>query len=358
MAASVMPDCAIEINGRRIGAGSPTYVVAELSGNHHQSFDRAVELVKAAKDAGADAVKIQTYTADTITLDAEGDDFRIPGDNTWGGRTLHELYREASTPWEWQPRLQRAALELGLDFFSSPFDPSAVEFLERLNVPAYKVASFELVDVPLIERIARTGKPIILSTGMGSLDEIGAAVTAARAAGATQVALLKCTSAYPAPPEEMNLAAIPSLAGRFGVPVGLSDHSLDPAVPIAAVALGAAIVEKHFILSRAEGGPDAAFSLEPGEFRDMVRAIRVVERARGTGEPSLTAGEAKNRLFRRSLYAVADVRAGEPFTERNVRSIRPAYGLPPKDLPRVLGRRAARDIRRGTPLNWDLIVGA
>ncbi|MBM4134042.1 MAG: pseudaminic acid synthase [Nitrospira sp.] len=347
----------IEINGRRIGPGQPTYVVAELSGNHHQSFDRAVELICAAKGAGADAVKIQTYTADTITLDADTPDFHIPGDNTWGGRTLHDLYREASTPWEWQPRLQRAALDLGLDFFSSPFDPSAVDFLERLRVPAYKVASFELVDIPLIERIARTGKPIILSTGMAGLDEIGEAVAAARDAGATQVALLKCTSAYPAPPDEMNLAAIPILAMRFGVPVGLSDHSLDPAVPVAAVALGAAIVEKHLILSRTEGGPDAAFSLEPDEFRDVTRAIRTVERARGTGEPSLTAGEAKNRLFRRSLYAVADVRAGEPFTERNVRSIRPAYGLPPKDLSRVLGRRAVRDIPRGTPLKWDLIAG-
>lgn len=345
----------IEINGRRIGSGHPTYIVAEMSGNHHQSFDRAVDLIKAAKRAGADAIKIQTYTPDTITLDVDKPDFRIPDGNTWSGRTLHDLYREAYTPWDWQPRLQSIAIELGLDLFSSPFDPSAVEFLEKMNVPAYKVASFELVDLPLIERIARTGKPMIISTGMATLEEIGEAVHAARKAGCEQVALLKCTSAYPAPPEEMNLSAIPRLAERFQLPVGLSDHSLTPEVAVAAVALGASIVEKHLILSRAEGGPDAGFSLEPDEFGELVRAIRTVERARGTGQHGVTAGEAKNRLFRRSLYAVADIKAGEVFTEHNVRSVRPAYGLPPRDLSKILGRRAMRDIERGTALSWECI---
>jgi pseudaminic acid synthase len=355
MPAPVVLKGQIEINGRRIGAGHPAYIVAELSGNHHQSFERAVELVKAAKAAGVDAVKLQTYTPDTITIDCDGSDFKIPDDNKWGGRTLHDLYREAHTPWEWQPRLKDIANQLGLDLFSSPFDASAVDFLEGMKVPAYKVASFELVDIPLIERVARTGKPMIMSTGMASLEEIGEAVQAARQAGCEQVALLKCTSAYPAPPEEMNLAAIPRLAERFHVPVGLSDHSLTPEIAVAAVTLGAAIVEKHLILSRSEGGPDAAFSLEPEEFAGLVRAIRTVERARGTGEHALTDGESRNRLFRRSLYAVADIKAGELFTERNVRSIRPAYGLLPRELSKVLGRRAVRDIRRGTPMSWDLV---
>jgi pseudaminic acid synthase len=345
----------IEINGRRIGAGHPTYVVAEMSGNHHQSFDKAVEIIHAIKASGADAVKIQTYTADTITLDCDTDDFRIPPDNTWSGQKLHALYAEAHTPWEWQPRLKSVANELGLDLFSSPFDPTAVDFLESMGVPAYKVASFEVVDIPLIERIAKTGKPIIMSTGMATFDEIVDAVTAARAAGAHEIALLKCTSAYPAPPEEMNLDVMPRLAREFGVPVGLSDHTLAPAVAVAAVAMGACIVEKHFIMARAEGGPDAQFSLEPHEFREMVAAIRTVERARGTGEIGLTPGESKNRFFRRSLYVTTDVRAGEMFTEKNVRSIRPAYGLAPKHYREVLGRRATQDIARGTPLAWTLI---
>lgn len=346
----------IEINGRRIGPGYPAYLVAEMSGNHHKSFDRAVEIIKAAKAAGADAIKVQTYTADTITLNCEAPDFRIPDNNKWGGRTLYELYQEASTPWEWQPRLQKVAVGLGLDFFSSPFDPSAVDFLEQMQVPAYKVASFELVDVPLIQRIARTGKPIIMSTGMASLEEIREAVEAAHEAGGKQLALLKCTSAYPAPHEEMNLSAIPHLARVFGVPVGLSDHTLDPAIAIAAVALGASIVEKHLILSRTESGPDASFSLEPHEFRELTRSIRTVERAKGCDRYTVTDEESKNRLFRRSLYVVADVKAGELFTEGNVRSIRPAYGLAPRHLPEVLGCRSACDIRRGTPMSWDLVA--
>lgn len=345
----------IEINGRRIGPGCPTYIVAEMSCNHRQSFDRAVEIIRAAKTAGADAVKLQTYTPDTITLDCADSTFQIPSGNSWGGRTLYDLYREAYTPWEWQPKLKEIAAGLGLDLFSSPFDPSAVDFLEQMGVPAYKVASFEIVDIPLIERIARTGKPIIMSTGMARLDEIAEAVDAARRAGAQQIALLKCTSAYPAPPEEMNIAALSHLAETFGTPVGLSDHSLEPVVAIGAVALGASIVEKHFTLSRAEGGPDSAFSQEPHELRGLVDAIRTLERARGNGRFELTAGEIPNRVFRRSLYAVADLKAGDVFTTENIRSIRPAFGLPPRHLREILGRRAARDIKRGTPLSWDLI---
>ena len=348
----------ISINGRRIGPGEPAYVVAELSGNHHQSFERAVELIEAAKAAGADAVKLQTYTADTITLDCDTEDFFIPSDNpTWSRQRLWDLYEEAHTPWEWQPRLKAIADGLGLDLFSSPFDESAVDFLETMRVPAYKVASFEIVDIPLIERIAATGKPVIMSTGMATFEEIGRAVAAARAAGAREIALLKCTSAYPAPPEEMNLEVMARLAREFGVPVGLSDHTLAPAVPVAAVAMGACIVEKHFIMARGEGGPDASFSLEPAELRELVSAIRTVERARGTGEIGLTAGERGNRIFRPSLYVTADVRAGDVFSDKNVRSVRPAYGLAPRFAAHVLGKRATRDVRRGTPLAWDLIEG-
>ena len=348
----------LTINGRRIGPGEPTYVVAELSGNHRQHFDDAVALLRAAREAGADAVKLQTYTPATVTLDCDRPDFLVPSDNpAWRGRRLWDLYEEAHTPWAWHAPLKAVADGLGLDLFSSPFDATAVEFLEGLGMPAYKVASFELVDLPLIERIARTGRPMIVSTGMATTDEIADALAAARGAGAREIALLKCTSAYPAPPDDMNLAMIPRLAERFGVPVGLSDHTLAPAVAIGAVALGACIVEKHLTLSRAAGGPDGAFSLEPAEFRGLVDAIRTVERSLGSGEPVVTESERANRVFRRSLYVVEDVPAGAPFTEKNVRSIRPAYGLAPRHLHEVLGRRAARAVERGTPLAWDLIEG-
>ncbi|MBI3087389.1 MAG: pseudaminic acid synthase [Candidatus Omnitrophica bacterium] len=346
----------IEINGRRIGPGHPAYVIAELSCNHRGSFDRAAALIKAAKAAGADAVKLQTYTPDTLTLDARTAPFQIKPGNTWAGRTLYELYQEAFTPWEWQPKLKAVAAEAGIDLFSSPFDETAVEFLERLEMPAFKVASFEIVDLPLIERIAKTGKPMILSTGLATLVEILEAVEAARRAGATQLAVLKCTSDYPARPSDMHLAAIPRLARALGVPVGLSDHTLSREVPQAAVALGACIIEKHLILSRADGGPDAGFSFEPDEFRVMVKGIRTVEQAIGTPDWRLSDGEGRNRGFRRSLFVVADVKAGAALTTTNVRSIRPADGLPPKYLPLVLGRRAARDIAKGTPLSWDLVT--
>lgn len=345
----------MEIAGRPIGAGASTYVIAELSANHRQSFDAAIQLVGAAADAGVDAVKLQTYTADTITIDADGPEFRIESGTVWDGRTLHDLYAEAATPWEWHGPLQRAASERGLHFFSSPFDDTAVDYLEGLGVPAFKIASFEIVDVGLIARVARTGKPMIISTGMATLEEVGEAVAAARAAGATEIALLKCTSSYPAPPEEADLRTIPDMAARFDVPVGLSDHTLGTVVPVAAVAVGAVIIEKHLTLSRADGGPDGGFSLEPGEMREMVDGIRVAERALGSINYEPSPEEAPSRILRRSLFVVDRVRAGEPFSEANVRSIRPGHGLHTRHLPEVLGRRATRDIERGTPLDWNLI---
>lgn len=345
----------MEINGRKIGKGFPVYVIAELSANHNGSFEEAVALVWEAKQAGADAVKIQTYTADTLTLKCEREEFRVGGGTLWDGKTLYDLYREASMPWEWQPKLKKIANESGLDLFSTAFDPTAVDFLEEMRVPVHKIASFELVDIPLIEKMARTGKPLILSTGMASLEEIREAVVAARNAGAGQIALLKCTSAYPAPPEEMNLRTIAHLAETFRVPVGLSDHTLGTAVPAAAVALGASIIEKHFTLSRGRTGPDSVFSLEPAEFREMVAAIRIAEKALGEVRYAAGGGEAKSRIFRRSLYAVEDIAAGEKFTEKNVRSIRPSLGLEPKFLGKVLGRHAVKVISRGTPLDLSMV---
>ena len=292
------------------------YVIAELSGNHNREFEQAARLVRAAKDCGADAVKLQTYTPDTITIRSDRPEFRVGGGTLWDGRTLYDLYGEAYTPWEWQPKLKQLADEIGVQLFSTPFDPTAVDFLEAMNMPAYKVASFELVDLPLLRKIARTGKPIIMSTGMATLGEIDESVQAVRAAGGRELALLKCTSGYPALPEEMNLRTIPHLAEAFGVPTGLSDHTLDNAVPVAAVALGACIVEKHFTLSRAVRGPDSAFSLEPKEFKAMVEAIRTVEKASGRVQYGVSPREAASRVFRRSLYVVEDVRAGELFTDK------------------------------------------
>lgn len=345
----------IQIGSRKVGTGQPVYVIAELSANHNQSFDRAVQIVHAAKEAGADAVKLQTYTADTITISSDRECFRIGGGTLWDGRTLHELYGEAHTPWQWQPKLKRLCVELGIDLFSSAFDNSAVDFLESMGVPAHKVASPELVDLPLIQKMAQTGKPIILSTGMATLDEIHEALAVAREAGASQIALLRCTSAYPAPPEEMNLRSIPDMAERFGLPVGLSDHTPGIAVAVAAVALGASLIEKHLTLSRLEGGPDSAFSLEPGEFRSLVDAIRSTEKALGQVQYGPTAHEVNTRNFRRSLFVVCDVKKGELFTSENVRSIRPANGLHPRHLSEVIGQHAASDIERGTPVTWELV---
>jgi N-acetylneuraminate synthase len=344
----------IKIGQRTIGAGHPIYVIAELSANHHQDFDQAVKIIRAAKDARADAVKLQTYTPDTMTIACNRAEFRIEG-TIWNGRNLYELYGEAFTPWEWQPRLKQLANDLGLDLFSSPFDASAVDFLGEMNVPAHKLASFELVDIPLIQKMARTGKPLIISTGMATIEEIEEAVQTARQSGATQIALLKCTSAYPSAPEEMNLRTIPELSRRFAAPVGLSDHTMGTTVPVAAAALGACIIEKHITLSRSEPGPDSAFSLEPREFKAMVDAVRITERALGEIHFGVSAKEASSRVFRRSLFVVQDVNQGEFFTEQNVRSIRPGHGLHTRHLVEVLGRTAARDIERGTPLSWDLV---
>jgi len=344
----------VRIGSRTVGTGHPTYIVAEISANHGGSLDRALELVRAAHAAGADAIKLQTYTADTLTLDSPADLFRVEG-TLWSGRTLHELYTEAHTPWEWHQPIRELARELELDCFSTPFDATAVDFLETLDMPAYKIASFEIVDIPLLTRIAGTGKPVIMSTGMATLEEIVEAVEAVRAAGTGGLALLKCTSAYPAPPYEVNLRTIGHLAETFDVPVGLSDHTLGIAVPVAAVAAGACIVEKHVTMARADGGPDSDFSLEPDEFKAMVDAIRVAERAMGCVQYGVSDAEKSSRVFRRSLFVVKDVKEGEVLSDAHVRSIRPGHGLHPRHLSEVLGRRAACDVARGTPLRWDLV---
>lgn len=346
---------AIQIGGKKIGPGHPTYIVAELSANHNGSIEQAEKIVEAAQAAGADAVKLQTYTPDTITIASDRQPFRIGGGTLWDGKTLHELYGEAYMPWEWQPRLKKVADNLGMQCFSSAFDSSAVDFLETMNVPAHKVASCELVDLPLIQKMAATGKPLIMSTGMATVEEIEEAVAMARGDGAKQIALLKCTSAYPAPPEEMNLRTIPELARRFDVPVGLSDHTMDVAVPVVAVSLGACIIEKHLTLSRAAGGPDSAFSLEPAEFKAMVGAVRTAEKALGAVHFGVSEREASSRVFRRSLFVVRDLKRGEKFTAENVRSIRPGHGLHTRYLAEVLGKTAALDIARGSPLSWDLV---
>lgn len=347
-----VPMTRLSIADRPIGPDQEPFIIAEMSGNHDGRLERALALIDAAKDAGADAIKLQTYTADTITIDHDGPGFLLEG-GLWRGRTLHDLYREAHTPWEWHPALFARARERGLIVFSSPFDDTAVDLLEGLDAPAFKIASFEIVDLPLIRRAARSGKPLIISTGMASLGEIAAAVDAARPA---PVALLHCVSGYPAPAEDMNLRTIPHLAEAFGVPVGLSDHSFGIAAPVAAVTLGAVIIEKHFTLSRAEGGVDSAFSLEPAEFKAMAEAARMAWRAAGRVHYDPEPSEEGGRDYRRSLYVVADVAAGETLTPANVRSIRPGFGLAPKHLPAVLGRRAVRPLRRGEPLSWAMLT--
>lgn len=346
----------ITIQGRRIGGGQPCYVIAEVSANHHQKFDRAVEIIHAAKAAGADAVKLQTYTPDTITLKSDSPLFRHGGEGLWAHRDLHGLYQEAYTPWDWQPKLKAVADAIGLPLFSTPFDHSAVDFLEGMNVPAYKIASFELVDLPLIQKVARTGKPLIMSTGMGTRDEIAEAVATFRSAGGKELVLLKCTSAYPSPAAAMNLRTIPDLAASYGVSAGLSDHSMGHTVAAAAVALGACVVEKHFTLSRAEPGPDSAFSMEPAEFKAMVEAIRVTEAALGRVNYEATPNEAESRRFRRSLFVAENVKAGEIFTAKSVRSVRPAAGLHTRHWTEVLGRAATRDVAAGTPLEWTMVA--
>lgn len=346
---------AFAIAGRLIGPDQPPYVIAEMSGNHNGDIGRALALIEAAAEAGADAVKLQTYTADTITIDHDGPGFLIKG-GLWDGRRLYELYAEAHTPWAWHPRLFEHARALGITAFSSPFDPTAVAFLDELGAPAFKVASFELVDTPLIGCMARTGKPLIMSTGLASPDDIADAVAAARAEGARDIVLLHCTSGYPTPPSQMHLRTMGDLGGRHGTHVGLSDHTMGSAVSVAAVALGACVIEKHFTLARADGGPDSAFSLEPDELARLVRDCRDAWEALGGVHYEEVEAEKASREHRRSLYVVADVAAGEVLTGAHVRSIRPGFGLAPKHLFEVLGRRAARDLKRGEPFAWDMAI--
>jgi|SRR5215217_3126143 len=347
----------IEIAGRRIGADHPPYVICELSGNHNGSLDRALAMIDAAADTGCDAIKIQTYTADTITLDVDRPEFVIHG-GLWDGRSLHELYREAQTPYEWHGALFERAAKRGVTLFSSPFDETAVDLLAGLDAPAYKIASFEAVDLPLIRYAAAKGKPLIISTGMANLEEIEAARDAALEGGAAGVLLLHCVSSYPATFEDANVRTIPDMAARFGTPVGLSDHTPGTAAAVAATAMGAAAIEKHFTLARSDGGPDAAFSLEPAEFTALVRDTRDAFASLGRAHYDLLGSEKANRQFRRSLYVVADVKAGEPLSRANVRSVRPGNGLPPAELEVVLERVASRDLARGEPLDWSMLAPA
>ena len=351
---SALASQSIQIAGRSIGPRHPPLVIAELSGNHNQSLERALRLVDAAADAGADAVKLQTYTADTITLDHDGPGFRLEG-GLWAGRTLHDLYQEAHTPWAWHAPLFAHARARGLIIFSSPFDDTAIDLLESLQAPAYKIASFEAIDLPLIARAAQTGKPLIISTGMTVGGEIADAVGTARGEGGGGVVLLHCTSAYPARIEAANLRAIPRLAADHGCVAGLSDHTPGTAVAVAAVALGACVVEKHFTLARSDGGPDAAFSLEPDELKRLVGDCRDAWAALGDGDLRRAPEEDENRQFRRSLYVVRDVPVGALLTRADVRSIRPGFGLAPRHLPAVLGRSAARPLTRGEPLDWAML---
>ncbi len=346
----------IKIGNRYVGEGERTFLVAEVSANHLQDYGRAEAIIRAAKEAGADAVKLQTYTPDTITLDCDNDYFQITQGTIWDGTTLHKLYEEAYTPWEWQPKLMELANGLGMECFSSPFDATAVDFMREMDMPAYKVASFEINDIPLIRRIARIGKPIIFATGIAYLEDIERALAVCKEEGNEQVILLKCTSTYPSPYEDMNLKVIPHMAETFDCLAGLSDHSMGTAVAVASVALGAKMVEKHLTLSRPDGGPDAAFSMEPEEFRKMAEEIRIVEKALGRVTYELTEKQKKSREDGRSLFVVKDIGKGEIFTEENVRSIRPAFGMHTMYYDEVIGKKARVDIAKGTPLDWKYIL--
>lgn len=347
----------LEIAGRQIGPGHRPYIIAEMSGNHNHSLDRALEIVTAAAESGADAVKLQTYTADTITLDHDGPGFVIDDPNSlWNGRRLHDLYAEAHTPWDWHGPIMEHAAKLGIPCFSSPFDASAVDFLEGLDVPAYKIASFEMTDLPLVRRVARTGKPMILSTGMASASEIGEALETCRLAGNEQVCILKCTSTYPASPENTNIRTIPNMAETFGCAVGLSDHTMGTGVAVGAVALGAVLIEKHFTLRRADGGVDSAFSLEPDELAALREETERAWLALGAVTYGGTQAEEGSRQFRRSLYVADDMEEGDVFTPENLRSVRPGFGLEPKHLDVLMGKKVNRTVARGTPVSWDLIA--
>ncbi|RUO30008.1 pseudaminic acid synthase [Aliidiomarina sedimenti] len=344
----------IAIAGRRISVHESPYIIAELSANHNGSIDTAKRIIEEAKKAGADAVKMQTYRPDTITLDSDGDDFKIKG-GLWDGRTLYELYEEAHTPWEWHKPLFEYARSLDIPIFSSPFDSTAVDLLEDLNAPAYKIASFEAVDLPLIEYVASTGKPMIISTGMANDDEISEAIDAAKGAGCTQLAILHCVSGYPAPAEDYNLRTITDMAQRFGLVTGLSDHTIDNTTAITSVALGAAIIEKHFTLNRAGGGPDDSFSLEPAELKALCHDSKTAWSALGKVDYGRKSSEQGNAQFRRSLYFVKDMKAGDVITEDCVRSVRPGYGLAPKEIKSILNKRLARDINKYEPVSTESI---
>lgn len=346
----------ISIAGVPIGRGNRPYIIAEMSGNHNQSLDRALAIVDAAAKTGAQALKLQTYTADTITLDVRGGDFEIADKNSlWAGKNLHDLYKQAYTPWEWHKPIMERANALGMACFSSPFDETAVDFLEQLNVPAYKVASFENNHLPLIRKVASTGKPVIISTGMATLAELDEAVRTARDAGCRDLVLLKCTSTYPATPENSNILTIPHMRALFGCEIGLSDHTMGVGVAVAAVAHGASLIEKHFTLARSDGGVDSAFSLEPAEMAALV--VETERAAAGLGQVTYgpTEAEKKSLIFRRSIYISEDVKAGDAFTLQNLRIVRPGHGMSPRLYEQLLGKHAARDAAKGTPLDWSLI---
>jgi pseudaminic acid synthase len=346
----------MKISERIVGSAAAPFVIAEMSGNHNRSLERALEIVDAAAASGAHAIKLQTYTADTITLDVNVGEFFIKdADSLWAGRSLHQLYEEAHTPWEWHKPIMERAARLGIICFSTPFDETAVDFLEDLNAPAYKIASFENVHLPLIRKVAATGKPMIISTGMATIAEIDEAVRAARAAGCKELVLLKCTSTYPAPPESSNVLTIPHMRALFDCEVGLSDHTMGIGVAVAAVAHGAVVLEKHFTLKRADGGVDSAFSLEPEELRLLVTETERAWRSLGSVSYGPTAAELKSLVFRRSIYVARDIKAGEPLTRENLRCVRPGKGLPPKYYEMMLGRHVKRDVVKGTPFTFDLI---
>lgn len=345
----------ISIAERRIASDAPPYVIAEMSANHNGKLDNALRIISAAKLAGADAIKLQTYRPDTITLDVDSEQFKIRG-GLWDGRTLYDLYEQAHMPWDWHMPLFEHAKREGITIFSSPFDRTAVDLLEDLGAPAYKIASFEAVDLPLIKYVAATRKPMIISTGMADAEEIQEAVDAAREGGCAQLALLHCVSGYPAPAEDYNLQTIPDMARRFGTVIGLSDHTLDNITAIASVALGARIIEKHFTLDRSGGGPDDSFSLEPAGLKELCTGARTAWQSLGHVDYGRKSSEQGNAMFRRSLYIVKDVASGEAFTDDNLRSIRPGYGLAPKHLDHFIGRPASRTIKRGTPVTWDMIA--
>ncbi len=344
----------MEIKGRKIGKGYPAYIIAEMSANHAGELSRAKEIIHAAKEAGADCIKIQTYTADTLTIDCDNKYFHI-SNGTWSGENLYQLYQKAYTPWEWQKELLEEAKKTGIDFFSTPFDNTAVDFLEDIGVEFYKIASFELVDIPLIEYVASKGKPMIMSTGMAALSEIDTAVSAVRKYGNENLALLRCASAYPAITDEMNLMTMKNMGETFNVPVGLSDHSMGSVGAVTAVALGGSIIEKHFCMDRTIENPDATFSMNPKEFSQMVKDIRQAEKAIGKVQYGVTQQEKENLQFRRSVFCVKDIKKGQKLTEENVRIIRPGNGLQPKYYKEVLGQTALQDIEKGTPLSFEMI---